>query len=99
MKSGVEVLENQELDLKAIGYFNYLSLSSRQDIMCVASILSSYSQKPTKLARRAVVIVFAYLLGTKSGSFFIDSIMVQKVLVQLLTSMLMRLLKVLRKKN
>ena len=69
-KSGVEVLETRDLYLKAIGYLNYLSLFSRPDIMCVASILSSYSEKPTKLAWRAVVKVFAYLLGIKSRSLF-----------------------------
>ena len=70
LKSGVEVLETRDLYLKAMGYLNYLSLFSRPDIMCVASILSSYSEKPTKLAWRAVVTVFGYLLGTKSRSLF-----------------------------
>ena len=45
LKSGVEVLENRDLYLKAIGYLNNLCLSSRPNTMCVASILSSYSQK------------------------------------------------------
>jgi len=70
LKSGVEVQENRDLYFKAIGCLNYLSLSSRPGIMCVVSILSSYSQKPTKLAWRSVVKVFAYLLGKKSRSLF-----------------------------
>jgi hypothetical protein len=36
LKSGVEVLDNRDLYLKAIGYLNYFSFSSRPDIMCVA---------------------------------------------------------------
>jgi hypothetical protein len=39
-------------------------------MICVASILSSCCQKPTKLAWRAFVKGFAYVLGRHSSSLF-----------------------------
>jgi hypothetical protein len=55
---------------KAIGYHNYLALSSTPDVMCIYPILSAFSQKLTKLAWRAVIKIFAHLLGKKNKILF-----------------------------
>jgi hypothetical protein len=66
-------MDNELLsDPEAFGYLNYLSLSSRPDVMCVSPILSAYSQKPTKLGWQAVTKVFVYLLGTSNQGLFYE---------------------------
>ena len=60
LKSGVEVLENRDLYLKAIGYLNYLSLSSRPDIMC--DLLGTKSRS----------LFYQFNDGSESASSIID---------------------------
>jgi hypothetical protein len=72
LKMDNELLEDRNKYFKAIGYLNYLSLFSSPDAMCVSSILSAYTQKPTKLALKSVTKVFPYFLGTSNKRLKID---------------------------
>lgn len=53
---------------KAMGCINYLVQNSRPDVMPLASILASYSRKPSKATWKGVTDLLAYLKGTKARS-------------------------------